>query len=141
MPVVLYNQFKFFFNLFFLLVALSQIIEALRVGFMISFVAPLVFVVAVTMIKEAYDDYKRILRDREINETKYERIDMTKGLITDTTSQSLRVGDLIKVRANERAPADMVIMYTTEKTGTFFIRTDQLDGETDWKLRQPLHLT
>ena len=141
MPVVLYNQFKFFFNLFFLLVALSQIIEALRVGFMISFVAPLVFVVAVTMIKEAYDDYKRILRDREINETKYERIDMTKGLITDTTSQSLRVGDLIKVRANERAPADMVIMYTTEKTGTFFIRTDQLDGETDWKLCQPLHLT
>lgn len=141
MPVVLYNQFKFFFNLFFLLVALSQIIEALRVGFMISFVAPLVFVVAVTMIKEAYDDYKRILRDREINETKYERIDMTKGLITDTTSESLRVGDLIKVRANERAPADMVIMYTTEKTGTFFIRTDQLDGETDWKLRQPLHLT
>ena len=108
---------------------------------MISFVAPLVFVVAVTMIKEAYDDYKRILRDREINETKYERIDMTKGLITDTTSESLRVGDLIKVRANERAPADMVIMYTTEKTGTFFIRTDQLDGETDWKLRQPLHLT
>ena len=89
MPVVLYNQFKFFFNLFFLLVALSQIIEALRVGFMISFVAPLVFVVAVTMIKEAYDDYKRILRDREINETKYERIDMTKGLITDTTSESL----------------------------------------------------
>ena len=124
MPVVLYNQFKFFFNLFFLLVALSQIIEALRVGFMISFVAPLVFVVAVTMIKEAYDDYQRILRDREINETKYERIDMTKGLIIDTTSESLRVGDLIKVRANERAPADMVIMYTTEKTGTFFIRTD-----------------
>ena len=56
-------------------------------------------------------------------------------------SRFIRVGDLIKVRANERAPADMVIMYTTEKTGTFFIRTDQLDGETDWKLRQPLHLT
>lgn len=56
-PVVLYNQFKFFFNLFFLLVALSQIIEALRVGFMISFVAPLVFVIAITMIKEGYDDY------------------------------------------------------------------------------------
>ncbi len=56
-PLVLFNQFKFFFNLFFLIVALSQIIEALRVGFMISFVAPLVFVVSITMTKEAYDDY------------------------------------------------------------------------------------
>lgn len=58
-PVVLFNQFKFFFNLFFLLVALSQVIEALRVGFLISFIAPMVFVITVTMIKEFHDDYKR----------------------------------------------------------------------------------
>jgi len=32
-------------------------------------------------------------------------------------------------------PADMVLVRTSEKTGTCFIRTDQLDGETDWKLR------
>jgi phospholipid-translocating ATPase len=137
-PLVLFNQFKFFFNLFFLLVALSQIIEALRVGFLISFVAPLVFEVTITMTKEAYDDYQRLLRDREINETLYERIDMVRGLITDVKSESLSVGDLIKVKANQRAPADLVVLYTTEKMGSVFIRTDQLDGETDWKLRQPL---
>jgi phospholipid-translocating ATPase len=74
-PVVLFNQFKYFFNLFFLLVALSQIIEALRVGFLITFVAPLVFVISITMIKEFYDDYKRRLRDREINNTKYKKLD------------------------------------------------------------------
>jgi phospholipid-translocating ATPase len=28
-----------------------------------------------------------------------------------------------------------VLLKTTEHTGTCFIRTDQLDGETDWKLR------
>jgi phospholipid-translocating ATPase len=91
---------------------------------MISFVAPLIFVVTITMTKEGYDDYQRRLRDKDINETKYARIDMSKGLITDVTSESLRVGDLIKVRANERAPADLVILYTTEKMGSFFIRTD-----------------
>lgn len=32
MPVVLYNEFKFFFNLFFLLIALSQLVPFLRVG-------------------------------------------------------------------------------------------------------------
>ena len=31
-PVVLFNQFKFFFNLFFLIIALSQFIKVLRVG-------------------------------------------------------------------------------------------------------------
>lgn len=80
--------------------ALSQFFEALRVGFLISFVAPLVFVITITMIKEFYDDYKRRLRDCEINESKYERIDMAKGMIIDTRCDSLRVGDLIKVGSN-----------------------------------------
>jgi hypothetical protein len=29
----------------------------------------------------------------------------------------------------------MVLLRTSEKSGSCFIRTDQLDGETDWKLR------
>jgi len=32
----------------------------------------------------------------------------------------------------------MLLLHTTEPSGTIFIRTDQLDGETDWKLRKPL---
>ncbi|KAH3772807.1 hypothetical protein DPMN_174154 [Dreissena polymorpha] len=40
---------------------------------------------------------------------------------------------------DQRVPADMVLLRTTEKTGSCFIRTDQLDGETDWKLRLAVH--
>ena len=36
---------------------------------------------------------------------------------------------------NQRVPADMVFIRTTEHDGSCFIRTDQMDGETDWKLR------
>lgn len=64
LPIVLFDQFKYFFNLFFLLVCLSQFIEALRVGFLISYLAPLIFVLTVTMIKEFYEDYKRAQRDK-----------------------------------------------------------------------------
>jgi phospholipid-translocating ATPase len=32
LPLVFYEQFKFFFNLYFLLVALSQFIPALKIG-------------------------------------------------------------------------------------------------------------
>ena len=48
---------------------------------------------------------------------------------------NLKVGDVVKVNANERVPADMVLLNTSELNGCVFIRTDQLDGETDWKLR------
>lgn len=34
-----------------------------------------------------------------------------------------------------------MLLYTTEKSGTVFIRTDQLDGETDWKLRKAVAIT
>ena len=36
---------------------------------------------------------------------------------------------------DQRVPADMILLRTTEKNGSCFVRTDQLDGETDWKLR------
>jgi magnesium-transporting ATPase (P-type) len=29
----------------------------------------------------------------------------------------------------------MVLLKTSDASGTAFVRTDQLDGETDWKLR------
>lgn len=67
MPLVLFDQFKYFFNLFFLLVCLSQFVEALRVGFLISYLAPLIFVLTVTFIKEFVEDYKRGQRDKLLN--------------------------------------------------------------------------
>lgn len=36
---------------------------------------------------------------------------------------------------DERVPADLVLLRTSERSGSVFVRTDQLDGETDWKLR------
>nr|XP_049697705.1 probable phospholipid-transporting ATPase IIB isoform X2 [Helicoverpa armigera]XP_049697707.1 probable phospholipid-transporting ATPase IIB isoform X4 [Helicoverpa armigera]XP_049697708.1 probable phospholipid-transporting ATPase IIB isoform X5 [Helicoverpa armigera] len=41
----------------------------------------------------------------------------------------------------QRVPADMILLRTNETMGTVFIRTDQLDGEIDWKLRIPLPST
>lgn len=46
-----------------------------------------------------------------------------------------QVGDLIIVEKDERVPADLVLLRTSDKSGAVFVRTDQLDGETDWKLR------
>jgi len=138
LPIVLFDQFKYFFNLFFLLVCLSQLFEPLRVGFLISYLAPLLFVLAVTMIKEFYEDYKRGQRDKELNQRKYKRLDCHSGIIREVMAQDIRVGDIVQVSSNERVPADMVCLFTTDKSSTAYIRTDQLDGETDWKVRRPI---
>ena len=47
----------------------------------------------------------------------------------------LQVGDLVLLHKDQRVPADLVLLRTTDRSGSCFIRTDQLDGETDWKLR------
>ena len=57
------------------------------------------------------------------------------------TSAELRVGDLVYVDKGSRVPADLVLLRTTEHAGSCFVRTDQLDGETDWKLRLAVPLT
>ncbi|RIA93847.1 hypothetical protein C1645_761428 [Glomus cerebriforme] len=132
-PLVFYQQFHIFINLYFLLVALSQFIPPLKIGYIITYFGPLCFVIIVTMGKEAYDDWKRYKRDQENNSQKYQI--MTKNGIKLVPSSKIRVGDLIIINKDQRIPADLILLRTTETSGACFIRTDQLDGETDWKLR------
>ena len=138
-PVVLWNQFKFFSNLFFLLIAISQAVPQLRVGFLFTYVAPLSIVLGITICKEAYDDYQRYLRDKELNETLFSKV--TFNGIIKIKAEDIKTGDIIQLNKNERVPADMVFLHTTDKSKTIFLRTDQLDGETDWKLRKPVATT
>lgn len=137
LPKILYEQFKFFFNLYFLLVALSQAIPALRIGYLSSYVVPLAFVLTVTMGKEAWDDILRRRRDNESNSETYTVLDQ----VTQVASRDIHVGQLVQIHKDQRIPADMVLLQSSEESAECFIRTDQLDGETDWKLRIAPHIT
>lgn len=145
-PIILYEQFKFFFNLYFLLVALSQVVPQLRIGYLSTYIVPLAFVLTVTMMKEALDDLSRRHRDREQNNELYEVLNRSGSLTQEpklVQSKNLKVGDLVRLHKDTRIPADMILLQTSEKDGTgeAFIKTDQLDGETDWKLRVALNVT
>ena len=59
----------------------------------------------------------------------------------DIASKDLKVGHIIEIKSNQRIPADCIILNTSDEDGTVFIRTDQLDGETDWKLRKAIKFT
>ena len=114
--------------------AISQFVPVLRIGYLYTYWGPLGFVISVTMIREAIDDFRRFKRDREVNSSKYVKLCGEKGQVS-VSSSDLKVGDIIYVEKGQRVPADMILLRTTEHSGSCFIRTDQLDGETDWKLR------
>ncbi|XP_048385421.1 probable phospholipid-transporting ATPase IIB isoform X1 [Stegostoma tigrinum] len=132
-PGVLYQQFKFFLNLYFLVVSCSQFVPSLKIGYLYTYWAPLGFVMAVTIVREALDEFRRYQRDEEMNSQLYSKLTIRGKM--QVKSSDIQVGDLIIVEKNQRIPADMIFLRTSEKSGACFIRTDQLDGETDWKLR------
>jgi phospholipid-translocating ATPase len=140
LPLALLNQFKMFFNIFFLAVAVSQFIPSLQVGFIFIYFAPLAFVVSLSLIKDAVDDIQRYLRDKKANAERYHKL-LPTGEAVEVEAKNIVVGDLLIIEQNCRIPADCVLLHTTEKSGASFVRTDQLDGETDWKLRFPLKTT
>ncbi|KFD56527.1 hypothetical protein M513_02631, partial [Trichuris suis] len=149
LPAVLIEQFRFFLNLFFLIMALSQFLPQLRIGYLSTYWGPLVsklsflssfenlnfqcFVLTITICREAYDDFKRYVRDKELNSMLYELVTPIGSKMTK--SSSIQVGDVLKIHKDQRIPADAVLLHTSDKVGACFVRTDQLDGETDWKLK------
>ena len=56
---------------------------------------PQTFVVVVTMIREAFDDFNRFFRDRDVNNQKYKKL--TRAGVVSVESARIRVGDLIIV--------------------------------------------
>lgn len=60
---------------------------------------------------------------------------MTREGKRNLPSEAITVGDIIIIHKDQRVPADCILLRTSEESGASFIRTDQLDGETDWKLR------
>ena len=67
-PITIFTPLNFFF----LVITVSQFIPALKVGFLFTYVAPLAFVLCVTIAKEAFDDFQRMRKDKDINNKKYE---------------------------------------------------------------------
>ncbi len=61
-----------------------------NLGFLFTYLAPLMFVLFITMCKEAFDDYQRYRRDKEMNTKKHEVL--TNNGFKLMNSMDLKVG-------------------------------------------------
>lgn len=84
--------------MFFLILAISQFVPALKVGILFSYVAPLAFVLTLTLLKEGFDDLGRKKRDLVVNRALYEV--WTSSGFGPRAAEDIKVGDVLRLKAS-----------------------------------------
>ncbi|XP_044018116.1 probable phospholipid-transporting ATPase IA isoform X3 [Aphidius gifuensis] len=133
-PSFLFEQFRRYSNCFFLFVALMQQIDGVSPTGRYTTLVPLVFILAVSALKEIIEDIKRHRADDEINMRQVEVLRDGKWMWIQW--RQIGVGDVVKVHNNNFFPADLILLSSSEPQGISFIETANLDGETNLKIRQ-----
>ncbi|CAG8472503.1 26679_t:CDS:2 [Dentiscutata erythropus] len=144
LPKQLYAQFSKIANVYFLFVALIQ--TGIPTGQFTTLI-PLSVFLSIAMAHEGFDDYRRHKQDTIENNNEcsvlnvYRSNDVTSsrlGVWRKTKWKSLRVGDLVSVKAQEWVPADLLLLHSKGEKGACFVETAALDGETNLKQKQAL---
>ncbi|XP_072977249.1 phospholipid-transporting ATPase 3 isoform X2 [Typha angustifolia] len=105
----------------------------------ITNVVPLSLVLLVSLIKEAFEDWKRFQNDKAINSTP---VDVLQGEKWESIPwKKLQVGDLVRIKQDGFFPADLLFLASTNPDGVCYIETANLDGETNLKIRKALEKT
>lgn len=141
-PVSIAIQFTRLANVYFLVTAILQCIPIISPLNPFSAVSPLIFVISISLIREALEDLSRFHSDKKINAFKTE-IMKAKGMGAlkeeekweVTPWRSIRVGTIIRLRQNDTIPSDIVLLSSSIDSGACFIETASLDGEKNLKPR------
>ena len=131
LPLSLLGQFKRYANIYFLIMAVLQSIPAISPLNPISSIAPLVFVISLSMLREGYEDYGRHKSDIELNSSKSTKYES--GGWRKVEWKNIYVGDYVKIFDGEFFPADLGCLASSDQEGNCFIQTSSLDGEKNLK--------
>ncbi|CAF1156451.1 unnamed protein product [Adineta ricciae] len=139
LPKNLFEQFRRLANAYFLFLLCLQLIPQISSLAPVTTILPLVFVLALTAIKDASDDIARHRSDSQVNNRETKTV-VGSELVTRKW-KDIKVGDIVRLENNEFVTADIVLVSTSELNGLCFIETAELDGETNLKVRQALEET
>ncbi|XP_021366128.1 probable phospholipid-transporting ATPase VA isoform X4 [Mizuhopecten yessoensis] len=138
-PKNIFEQFHRFANLYFILVvALNWVPQIQAFGKEIAMV-PVIFVLAVTCIKDAFEDFRRYKSDQKINHTQCRLYKSDEERYVKGEWHDIHVGDFVHLSCNEIIPADIVLVKSSDHQGICHIETCNLDGETNLKQRQAVY--
>ncbi|BFF89903.1 probable phospholipid-transporting ATPase IM [Drosophila madeirensis] len=136
LPFNLLEQFQRLANFYFLCLLVLQLIPAISSLTPVTTAIPLIGVLTLTAVKDAYDDIQRHLSDSQVNNRKSKTL--RNGKLVDAKWSEVQVGDVIRLDNNQFVAADILLLTTSEPNGLCFIETAELDGETNLKAKQCL---
>ncbi|XP_046801568.1 phospholipid-transporting ATPase ID isoform X4 [Lucilia cuprina] len=136
LPFNLLEQFQRLANFYFLCLLVLQLIPAISSLTPVTTAIPLIGVLTLTAVKDAYDDIQRHLSDSQVNNRKSKTL--RNGKLVDERWSGVQVGDVIRMENNQFVAADILLLSTSEPNGLCFIETAELDGETNLKCKQCL---
>lgn len=138
LPKGLFEQFRRVANLYFLMISVLSTTPISPVS-PITNVVPLSLVLCASLIKEAFEDWKRFANDKVVNSTPVEVLQDSRWI--KIPWKKLQVGDLVRVKQDDFFPADLLFLSSTNPDGICYIETSNLDGETNLKIRKALERT
>ena len=133
-PHALLLQFARPANIYFLVAAILYCVPQLSPLSPITAIIPLVFVLSVSLIREAIEDWNRSRLDsKQNNEPVFVYRNNT---FLETVSGDLKIGELILIVQDSTFPADLILIDSGLKDGLCFIETGSLDGEKTLKQKE-----
>ncbi|XP_076400087.1 phospholipid-transporting ATPase VA isoform X2 [Peromyscus maniculatus bairdii] len=136
LPKNLFEQFHRLANVYFVFIALLNFVPAVNAFQPGLALAPVLFILAVTAIKDLWEDYSRHRSDHEINHLGCLVFSREEQKYVIRYWKQIRVGDFVRLHCNEIIPADILLLSSSDPDGLCHIETANLDGETNLKRRQ-----
>lgn len=133
LPKALFEQYRRVANVYFTMIAALSLTPLSPVQPW-SAILPLAFVLGVSMVKEAIEDYQRYKADKRENAEPV--LSLRDGNFETVPKKDLHVGDFVKVENNCMIPADLLLLSAPNSSSTCYILTANLDGETNLKIKR-----
>ncbi|KAH7726091.1 TAT-4.1 protein [Aphelenchoides avenae] len=129
----LWEQFHRWANIYFCVIAGLNWIPQLQAVSRYIGMIPVAIILAATAIKDFAEDWRRRKADKRVNRNTVHVWDSSKRRFRKTWWELVLVGDLVHVSCDEKIPADIVLIRSSDPQGMAFVETSNLDGENNLK--------
>eukprot|EP00767_Chilomastix_cuspidata_P003743 gnl/Chilomastix_cuspidata/3866.p1 GENE.gnl/Chilomastix_cuspidata/3866~~gnl/Chilomastix_cuspidata/3866.p1 ORF type:complete len:1382 (-),score=488.34 gnl/Chilomastix_cuspidata/3866:27-4172(-) len=129
--IFLWTQIREVPVIFFLLVVIVNALPSVRYITPALSIIPLAFIILMAALREVLEDVKRHRSDRAQNMVPTSVLNNRAPEITPNSA--IRPGDIILVERGSTVPADLVLLASSNARGKAYIRTANLDGESNLK--------
>lgn len=133
-PICLFENFRIVTNIYFLLILIISCLPWSPVSYMFNLI-PLIFVLAVSMIKTGIEELMKYKQDKIKNSTPVQIY--KNGEWVDSLSKDIQSGDLVKQEIDAMVACDMLYITSSNENQICNYSEAQLNGESAVKTMSP----